>query len=204
MVWLLPYGSVDSEGPQLPSPPACIHENVPSLVALARYIPFGDGGGAFQKASPTAKTWGGRVNRVAGMVALGIAALTLGVACGTTHDGDGRSQTPSSATSAMQAPPPALTSESGSATVAAAGPVVLDCRGQAERKPAEIVFFCADANGLVKDSAAATACAIVAISRCWTRLPRSRVLLIHITTCHTTCPRQCVPLCVSGHVIPQV
>jgi hypothetical protein len=51
----------------------------------------------------------------------------------------------------MQAPPPALTSESGSATVAAAGPVVLDCRGQAERKPAEIVFFCADANELVKD-----------------------------------------------------
>jgi hypothetical protein len=68
------------------------------------------------------------VNRVAGMVTLGIAALTLGVGCGTT----------STAAPTKQAPAPA-------------GPVVLDCRGQAARKPAEIVFFCADANELVKD-----------------------------------------------------
>lgn len=91
------------------------------------------------------------MNRVAVMVALGIAALTLGVGCGTTYDRDGRSQMPSTATSTMQAPAPAPASKSGSTAAAAPGPVVLDCRGQAERKPAEIVFFCADANELVKD-----------------------------------------------------
>ena len=83
------------------------------------------------------------MHRVVGLFAGVTLVATLSVGCSATHEGS-QSPSTSAATSATQAP-------ASVSAAPAAGSVVLNCSGKGEVKPAEIVFFCADANELVKD-----------------------------------------------------